>query len=70
MLNVNLVDDGWANAPNTHTMSGPGGPTTTEKGSGRTATGFVAGVAKLAYGKVAGDETAKQHGREGIHGTK
>ncbi|KAF5315772.1 hypothetical protein D9611_004647 [Ephemerocybe angulata] len=59
---VYVENDGWANL-----TSGPGGSrNVTEKKP----TNFAAGVMKLAYGTLAGNEQKKEEGREAMHGTK
>ncbi|TFK45990.1 hypothetical protein OE88DRAFT_1668386 [Heliocybe sulcata] len=62
-------DDGWANATTTKSTG------TTTSGVGATASNVVSGAtsvatgaAKLAYGTVAGDEAAKQAGKEAVWG--
>ncbi|EPQ58583.1 hypothetical protein GLOTRDRAFT_36620 [Gloeophyllum trabeum ATCC 11539] len=67
-------DDGWANAINPPKSTGTGASRTTS-GLTSTATSAVTGAAsmatgaaKLAYGHVAGDEAAKQAGKEAVWG--
>jgi len=59
-------DDGWANATNAKSTTSGVGSTSTSMLSG--AASVASGTAKMAYGTVAGDEAAKQAGKEAVWG--
>jgi len=59
-------DDGWANVSQTGPASADARGTAT--GYVSSAAGVAAGAARLAYGHVAGDEQAKQAGKEAVWG--
>ncbi len=63
------VDDGWANAAARTTGPGiTGAAWDTASGAASSAATMATGTARMAYGHIAGDEDAKQAGKEAVWG--
>ena len=63
---VLLPDDGWANARTGSTAFG--GVAGAAVNTASSAANMATGAARLAYGHLAGDEAAKQAGKEAVWG--
>ncbi|KDQ59565.1 hypothetical protein JAAARDRAFT_33142 [Jaapia argillacea MUCL 33604] len=65
-------DDGWANVPSqpksSSTGAGSGGLVDSATGVVSGAAGMAGGAAQMAYGTLAGDEGAKNAGKEAVWG--